>query len=446
MLTVRALKRNQALIYNHNCSLNPVYHTSVMIACHAVLVAAPASGQGKTLVTAALARAWRNQGLRVQAFKCGPDFLDPMILQVATGRPVYQLDLTMCGEADCRAQLYKAAEQSDLIIIEGVMGLYDGTPSSADIATRFDVPVLINIDASGMAQTFGAVASGLLNYNTQLKSAGVFANKVGSLGHANLLRNALPAPLTWFGALQKEALYQLPERHLGLFRANEINDLDDKIQAAANALMADLPLPPKVNFYAPNATNSPRLLENKTIGIAKDDAFCFIYQANLDCLVNMGATLSFFSPLNDASLPEADAYWLPGGYPELHLAQISANTAMQQALKAAFAANKPILAECGGMMALSDSINDQPAFGLLAGKSQLQTKLQGLGSLKATLTEAEIGAHTFHYGSFETALQPIAQAKSLFGVENIYQHGSITASFLHFYFASNPQLAAKFFV
>ncbi len=224
-----------------------------MSQCHAILVSAPASGQGKTLVTAALARAWRNQGLRVQAFKCGPDFLDPMILEVATGQPVYQLDFTMCGKNDSQAQLYKAAQQADLIIIEGVMGLYDGTPSSADIAIHFDVPVLINIDASGMAQTFGAVASGLLNFNPQLKSAGVFANKVGSLGHAKLLHNALPAHFTWFGALQKDTHYQLPERHLGLFCADEIDNLDEKIEAAANVLMADLPRPPKVNFYAPDA-------------------------------------------------------------------------------------------------------------------------------------------------------------------------------------------------
>lgn len=424
-----------------------------MSQCHAILISAPASGQGKTLVTAALARAWRNKGLRVQAFKCGPDFLDPMILEVATGRPVYQLDFTMCGENDCQAQLYNAAQHADLIIIEGVMGLYDGTPSSADIATRFDVPVLINIDASGMAQTFGALASGLLNFNPQLKSAGVLANKVGSLGHAQLLRNALPAHLTWFGALQKDALYQLPERHLGLFRADEISNLDEKIEAAANALMADLPVPPSVTFEAPSPLQGEgwgggrmdQLLANKTIAIAKDAAFCFIYQANLDCLVNMGATLTFFSPLHDECLPEADAYWFPGGYPELHLDQIGANHAMKKALNTAFDANKPILAECGGMMALSDSINGQPAFGLLAGTSQLEPKLQGLGSLKAKLANAEIGAHTFHYSSFETPLLPMAQAKSLFGIENIYQHGSITASFLHFYFASNPQVAARFF-
>ncbi len=418
-----------------------------MTACRAVLVSAPASGQGKTLVTAALARAWRNQGLRVQAFKCGPDFLDPMILELATGHPVYQLDFTMCGETDCQAQLYKAAQQADLIIIEGVMGLYDGTPSSADIATRFDVPVLITIDAGGMAQTFGAVASGLLNFNPKLKSAGTFANKVGSQGHADLLRSSLPTGIAWFGALQKNPQFALPERHLGLFRAGEIDNLDDIIEAAANALATDLPLPPMVSFSQPAKQIYPQLLTNKTIAIAKGDAFCFIYQANLDWLIDMGATLTYFSPLHDTALPDADAYWLPGGYPELHLAEISKNTAMKNALQQAAIAHKPILAECGGMMALSASINGSPAFNVLPGNSLIHDKLQGLGAIKVALADGEIGSHTFHYGSFATPLTPSYIAKTRFGkAENIYQHGSITASFLHFYFASNPQVAARLFL
>ncbi|MBM3350304.1 MAG: cobyrinate a,c-diamide synthase [Betaproteobacteria bacterium] len=418
-----------------------------MMQCHAVLVSAPSSGQGKTLITAALARAWRNQGLRVQAFKCGPDFLDPMILEVATGRPVYNLDFTMCGENDGEAQLYRAAQHSDLIVVEGVMGLYDGTPSSADVAARFNLPVLLTIDASGMAQTFGALASGLLTHHSLLKPAGVLANKVGSTGHAQLLKNSLPPHLNWFGALPKDKTLSLPERHLGLFRASEIGDLEEKIEAAAATISADLPLPPVVAFKAPVQSNQPPLLASKTIAIARDAAFCFIYQANLDWLTDMGASIKFFSPLNDQPLPEADAYWLPGGYPELHLDEIGNNSAMKYALQAAADAGKPILAECGGMMALSHSIDEKPAFGLLAGKSRMHDKIQGLGSLKAELAYGELGAHTFHYGSFETDILPCAIAKTRFGKpENIYRHGSIHASFLHFYFASNPQAAAGLFL
>lgn len=417
-----------------------------MTTCNALLVSAPASGQGKTFITAALARAWRNQGLRVQAFKCGPDFLDPMILEVATGRPVYNLDFTMCGESDAEAQLYRAAQDADLIIVEGVMGLYDGSPSSADIAVRFNLPVLLTIDASGMAQTFGALANGLLSHKPDLIPAGVLANKTGSAGHGKLLQDSLLPRLNWFGALQKNEALSLPERHLGLFRAGEISDLEQKIEQAANALAPDLPLPPIVTFNAPVTLAPAKLLDGKVIAIAKDEAFCFIYQANLDCLTDMGAKLVFFSPLHDHALPEADAYWLPGGYPELHLNEISSNAGMKHALHAAFTAGTPILAECGGMMALSSSLNNEACFDLLPGVSKIEERLQGLGSLKATFPNGELGAHTFHYGSFTTELPPIATAKTRFGkVENIYQHGSILASFLHFYFASNPTLAAQLF-
>ncbi|MDP3742910.1 MAG: cobyrinate a,c-diamide synthase [Methylotenera sp.] len=416
------------------------------ITCPAVLVSAPASGQGKTLSTAALARAWKNRGLNVRAFKCGPDFLDPMVLEKATGQPVYNLDLGMCGEQDGLARLYSAAQTADVIIVEGVMGLYDGTPSSADIAVRFGLPVIVTIDASGMAQTFGAIASGLLAYQPKLTPAGVLANKVGSIGHANMLRESLPAHLSWFGALQRDEAMALPERHLGLFRANEIDDLEARIEAAAIALAnsGELPLPPQVTFNAPLASTTPALLAGKTIAIARDEAFCFIYPANLDCLSALGATVKFFSPLHDETLPEADAYWLPGGYPELHLKQINENGTMCAALHAAFNTNKPILAECGGMMALSESINGTPTFGLLTGNCQVEARFQGLGTQHVSLPKGEISAHTFHYGSFTTALAVIFQAEVKRGKgEAIYQHGSITASFLHFYFASNPQAAAS---
>lgn len=419
------------------------------VSCPAVLISAPASGQGKTLATAALARAWRNRGLKVSAFKCGPDFLDAMILETATGQPVYNLDLDMCGTQDGAALLYNAARKSDVIIVEGVMGLYDGNPSSADIAEHFGLPVLIAVDASGMAQTFGALASGLLAHRPELIPAGVLANKVGSDGHARLLQESLPPPLNWFGALRKDAAYSLPERHLGLFCASEINDLEVRIQAAATALAdsGDLALPPEVIFQPGKLPTMPTLLAGKTIAIARDEAFCFIYPANLDCLTALGANLIFFSPLQDKVLPEADAYWLPGGYPELHMPLISGNVEMCKALCAAVDAHKPILAECGGMMALSESINGQPAFGLLPGHSQLTDKLQGLGVIQLDLPQGRLGTHTFHYGSFETSLSAIATAKTHFGkCEPIYRHGPIFASFLHFYFASNPQATASLFL
>lgn len=419
------------------------------ISCPAVLVSAPASGQGKTLSTAALARAWKNRGLNVRAFKCGPDFLDPMVLEKATGQAVYNLDLGMCGEQDGLARLYNAAQTADVIIVEGVMGLYDGTPSSADIAMRFGLPVMVTIDASGMAQTFGAIASGLLSYQPKLAPAGVLANKVGSIGHAKMLRESLPSHLSWFGALQRDESIALPERHLGLFRADEIDDIETRIDNASIALgnSGDLPLPPAVTFKQPDISKPKKLLINKTVAIARDEAFCFIYPANLDCLRDLGATVKFFSPLHDKSLPEADAYWLPGGYPELHLSEISKNSSMRESLQCAFKEGKPILAECGGMMALSESINGISVFNLLEGKSQIELRFQGLGTQHVKLRDGVIAAHTFHYGSFSTSLTIAFNAASERGQgEAVYQQGSITASFLHFYFPSNPHAAAYFFL
>ncbi|MDO8960845.1 MAG: cobyrinate a,c-diamide synthase [Methylophilus sp.] len=425
--------------------------------CPAVLVSAPASGQGKTLVTAALARAWRNRGLTVQAFKCGPDFIDSMILQVATGRPVYNLDLGMCGVADAQSQLYHAAQQADVIIAEGVMGLYDGTPSTADIAKAFNLPVALVIDASGMAQTFAAVAHGLYDFEPSLLRAGVVANKVGSAGHASMLKEAISnhskqSPTgndatPWLGALLKDAQLSLPERHLGLHLAHEISDIEQRIEAAAQMLGDDLPLPPTVRFAAPEVQGLPRLLEGKTIAVARDAAFCFIYPANIDCLKALGANVIYFSALDDVALPEADAYWIPGGYPELHLERIQQNIQMQVSLKAAKQDGKPILAECGGMMALGQRINGSPTFDVIAGESTMQTKLQGLGTQHVTTPLGTIGAHTFHYGQFQSSLTPAHVANSKYRQgEAVYVDGSVTASFLHFYFPSNPVMAAQFFL
>lgn len=430
------------------------------ISCPAILVSAPASGQGKTLVTAALARAWRNQGLIVQAFKCGPDFIDSMILQAATGRPVYNLDLGMCGLEDGKAQLYRAAQVADVIVIEGVMGLYDGTPSTADIAKAFNIPVALAIDAGGMAQTFAAVAHGLYSFEPTLQRAGVVANKVGSTGHAQMLQQSLNVdtlpPTPWLGALINDEQLSLPERHLGLHLAQEISNLDARIDTAAQMLGDALPLPPAVSFDAPQQSTLTTPLAGKTIGIAQDAAFCFTYPANIDCLTALGAKLIYFSPLKDQSLPEAYAYWLPGGYPELHLEAISQNSTMRNSLQQAAASNKPILAECGGMMALAEHLNGLSTFGVLQGSSEIQTKLQGLGTQHLTfdadtsesnpLQNNTIGAHTFHYGKFDTPMQPTYIANSRYGKgEAIYCQGSVTASFLHFYFPSNPALAAKFF-
>src|SRR5574343_589943 len=421
-----------------------------MPACPALLIAATASGQGKTTVTAALARLPARQGRRVTVFRCGPDFLDPQIHAFAHGRPCQNLDLGMCGEDDARWRLARAAADSDLILIEGVMGLFDGTPSAADIATRFGIPVMALIDAGAMAQTFGAIAHGLATYRPGLPFAGVLANRVASAGHAEYLRGSLPAGMGWFGALPKSE-DSLPERHLGLLQAAEIADLGERLDRLADALAASasVDLPATVDFPAAPLPDALPLLAGRRIAIARDAAYGFIYPANLETLQQLGATLQFFSPVAGDALPDCDALWLPGGYPELHADALAANARWQADLRAHVAAGKPLLAECGGMMSLFETLTDKAGVthrgaALLPGRTVMQARLAALGTQVAELPEGRIGGHTFHYSKSETPLLPLVRATSLGGREGeaIYRHGPITASYVHFYFPSNPAAAA----
>jgi cobyrinic acid a,c-diamide synthase len=423
--------------------------------CPALLVSAPASGQGKTTVTAALARRARRQGRRVRVFKTGPDFIDPMLLQRASGAPVYQLDLWMGGEAHCRSLLHEAAGQADLILIEGVMGLYDGQPSSADLAALFGVPVLAVIDGSAMAQTFGALAYGLSRYHENLPFHGVLANRVGNEYHAALLAQSLPAGLRFAGTLPPDAALALPERHLGLVQADEIADLETRLDRAAQALgeAADLAGLAPITFGPEAGEALPRSLAGVRIAVARDAAFSFIYQANLDVLQQLGAQLSFFSPLAEAALPEADALYLPGGYPELHAAQFAANRSLHQALRRHHAAGKPIVAECGGMMALFEDLTDvqgrrHAMAGLLPGGTAMQDSLQALALQAAELPGGALRGHGFHYSRLNTPLRPALHAQTQDGGtgEAIFREGGLTASYLHFYFPSNPRAVAPLFL
>lgn len=424
------------------------------LACPALLVAAPASGQGKTTLVAALARLHARQGRRVKVFKCGPDFLDPQIHQVASGQPCDNIDFRLGGEADARWRLAAAAADNDLILVEGVMGLNDGEPSAAALARTLGLPVLLVLDAAAMAGSFGAVAFGLKHYREGAPISAVLANRVGSDYHAQLCRHTLDeADIAWYGHLPRNDDAAMPERHLGLLPAAEIADLERRLDAMADALAATpaAQLPPPVPFAPAPPPAWPPLLAGKTIAVARDAAFCFAYPANLQCLAGMGAQLHFFSPLADAALPPCDAVWLPGGYPELHGAALAANRAMAAALAAHAAAGKPLLAECGGMMSLFETLvsvdgERSAGFALLPGESRMQKKLAALGLMAADLPEGRLPGHSFHYSASSTPLEPLLRAEKLRGNgpgEPIYRVGRLTASYVHFYFPANPAAAAR---
>ena len=475
---------------NDNAIDNVIDSTSgsAQLACPALFISAPASGQGKTTITAGLARYHRRLGRRVRVFKTGPDFLDPMILARASGAPVLSLDLWMVGETGCRELLAAAAAEADLILIEGVMGLFDGTPSSADLATAFGVPVLAVISAKAMAQTFGAVAFGLAQFRPQVPFYGVLANRVGSARHAQMLQEALPSGLRWCGHVGSDAAIELPDRHLGLHQADEIDDLETRIDRAADALAhtALAQLPPPVLFEAsagasagasaaasakasagasaaapagatPEAPASralPRLLDGKRIAMARDAAFSFIYPANVALLEALGAQLAWFSPLADEAVPPgADALYLPGGYPELHAATLAANTHSATTIRAHVAAGKPLVAECGGMLYLLDELTDTqgvstPMLGLLPGRATMQTRFTALGMQQLNGLHGPMTGHTFHYSRLSTALAPLrsaTRAHSEAPGEAIYRAGPIVATYMHAYWPSNPAFAAALF-
>lgn len=423
--------------------------------CPALMISAPGSNHGKTIVTAALARHHVSQGRKVRVFKAGPDFLDPMIHEQASGQPAYQLDLWLAGEAECRRLLYEAAGDADLILIEGVMGLYDGEPCCADLAQLLGVPVLAVIDARGVAQTLGAIAYGLAHGRDNLPFAGVLANGIASPRHAEMVEQGIPRGMRYFGGLPRANDYALPERHLGLVPAEEIDDLECRLNAAAAAIGSTVltELPPPVAFANPECQAVPRLLEGVRIGIARDAAFSFIYQANLDLLRDMGATLAFFSPLADTALPEVDSLYLPGGYPELHLQALQDNVAMKAALHRHFEQGKPIYAECGGMLYLLESLTDKNSeqadmVGLLPGRAVMQNRLQGLGYQSASMPGGVLRAHTFHHSVIESPLAPFSLGERLFNTspgEKILCEKRLVSSYLHCYFPSNPAATASLF-
>lgn len=423
--------------------------------CPALFLTACSSGQGKTTLVAALARYHHRLGRRVRVLKTGPDFLDPMILARASGAEVGPLDLWMVGEEGCRRKLYAAAGEADLILVEGAMGLFDGTPSGADLAETFGLPVAALIDARGMGQTFGALALGLASYRPALAFRGVLANQVASPRHAEMIRAGIPASVPYLGGLPRLADAALPSRHLGLVQAAEIADLEQRLEAAADRIgetaLAELPAP--VDFHPPAEQASlPRLLAGRRIAVARDAAFSFIYGDNLRLLESMGADLSFFSPLIDAEV-SADAIYLPGGYPELHLRALSENGAMKAALRAHAAAGRPIYAECGGMLYLLERLTDKEGagaelMGLLPGEGRMQQRLAGLGMQSLETAEGCLRGHSFHHSTMQTPIAPAGHGfRQRDGApgEPFYRHGAVHASYLHLYFPSAPEAAARLF-
>jgi cobyrinic acid a,c-diamide synthase len=429
-----------------------------------LIIAAPSSGSGKTAVTLSLLALLKRNGIAVSSAKVGPDYIDPAFHQAATGRPCFNLDSWAMRPETLRGLLAEAAQDSALAVIEGVMGLFDGaetgpggaTGSTADLASMFDLPIVLVMNVKGQAATAGAVLAGLARYRSGVRISGVVFNNVGGPVHRRILTAAAEeVGIPPLGFLPRLPALAMPERHLGLRQAGEIADIAAFLEAAASAIAPHVDLERLAALAAPiaagptlGALGIPPL--GQRIAVAKDIAFAFAYPAQLEAWRRQGATLAFFSPLGDeAPDPSADAVFLPGGYPELHAGKLAGNTVYQNGARAAAARGAAVYGECGGYMVLGEALTDaagaaHPMAGLLPIATSFAQRKLHLGYRHARLMEAgPLGArgagfagHEFHYATVEREAGDAAlfQVKDARGNELSamgLRRGRVMGSFLH---------------
>jgi cobyrinic acid a,c-diamide synthase len=326
-----------------------------------LIIAAPSSGSGKTVVTLAILRALRRMGVNVASAKAGPDYIDPRFHEAATAKPCLNLDAWAMRPAMVKSLIAKQARDAELVIVEGVMGLFDGADnaqgSTADLAAATGLPVVLVVDAARQAQSVAALVHGFKSWRQDINLAAVILNRVGSPRHTEVLKSALQG-IPVIGALPRLDHLELPSRHLGLVQAHEIAALETFLERAADAVsehldLGALPSEPVARFA--NVACLPPLAQ--TIAIARDEAFSFFYSHLAESWRAQGAELKFFSPLADQHAPHAQAIFLPGGYPELHAGKIAAASNFRRSLL--MAADKALIyGECGGYMVLGDAIID----------------------------------------------------------------------------------------
>jgi cobyrinic acid a,c-diamide synthase len=437
-----------------------------------LVIAGTHSGVGKTSVVLGILGALRNRGIQVQGFKVGPDFIDPMYHREVTGAPSYNLDAWLMGHDGVRAALVRVAPADGVSIVEGVMGMFDGRATGADgstaeVATVLQSPVLLVLDVGGMSRSAAALVQGYARFDPDVHVAGVVLNHVGGQRHYHLVKTAIEeqAGVAVWGYLPSSAGLVLPERHLGLvpvgedaaFRrvctelgaaAERTVDITAIVAAAQSAPPLAVP-PDEVPAVAATAVR---------IGVARDAAFNFYYDANLRWLRQWGAELVEFSPLKDLELPtDVDGLYFGGGFPEVFAKKLADNLAFMGSLRRVHQAGMPIYAECGGLMYLVQAIQDAageryPMVGLLPGVCRLTDRLQNFGYKDVvSLRDSLLGqaglrtrGHEFHYSVWEgrPADRSLYQTRSSHGDERTegYSADNLTASYVHLHFDACPQV------
>ena len=442
----------------------------VSVIATALIIAAPNSGAGKTTVTLAVLAALRRRGIAVRSAKSGPDYIDAGFHAAATGSPCVNLDTWAMAPAQLDAILADTAQAAEIVVIESAMGLFDGvaapsgrTGAAADIAARYDIPVMLVLDVSGQMQTVGAVARGFTLHYPAVRIAGVVLNRVGSERHRDGTALAIEAvPLPVVGSVPRDAAISLPDRHLGLVQAGERRDLPDLLSRLADlaervldldAILAaarPLRLPPSALTGVPPP--------GQRIALARDTAFSFVYAHVLAGWRASGANIVAFSPLADEAPPDdCDACWLPGGYPELHAARLAGAARFRAGMRR-FAATRPVHGECGGYMVLGAALEDAAGtthdmLGLLGHTTSFARRRLHLGYREARLLmDGPIGragsmlrGHEFHYASTIDPGEDAAFARLTDAAGRDLgpaggRRGHVTGSFFH---AIAPHAAAE---
>lgn len=449
------------------------------MSCPRLVVAGTQSGTGKTSLVLGLAHALKRRGARVQTFKAGPDFLDPTYLALASGHPCYNLDGWMMGVEYVCHLFARASSGADIAIIEGAMGLFDGADwgnsegSTAELARWLDAPVLLVVDVHGMARSIAAIVEGFCGFEQGVRLAGVVANQCGSDRHRQWLAEALLSanlpPLV--GAIPRGTLPVLPSRHLGLVTASVETLPASTMDVLADAFekYVDMEAILRLAGLAGSLTAPPasetQHPKRARLGVARDSAFHFYYTDNLESLQRAGCELAFFSPVSDSKLPEGlDALYIGGGYPESHAEELAANRGMLAAVRAFIGSERPVYAECGGLLYLTRYLETVDGkrwnlAGVLPLEARMLKRRKVLGYAEVVLTANSIWGqrgeslrgHEFHYSELlphDSVLDGwerpygLRYRRNSEAVPEGYQRGVVLASYIHAHFASRPAAVA----
>lgn len=435
----------------------------------AFIISGTSSGSGKTTVALGLMAAFKAKGYDVQPFKCGPDFIDPGLHKLVTGKVSRNLDIWMCGPDFARQTLCRNSTGADIVIIEGVMGMFDGgISSSGALSKALNLPGILVLDVRSMAESGAAIVKGFETLQPDVAPVGVILNRVASERHLQLVSDAIKehCDAEILGYLPRTIEFSIPSRHLGLLTGDE-SPLDAKALELLAKTVTDhirldriIELCNKIPAASQAEPGSPEKVLCR-LGVARDKAFCFYYEDNFDLLKKAGMELVFFSPLEDRAIPaHLDALYLGGGYPELYAETLSENRSMNISIKEWIENDGPVYAECGGFMYLTEGIVDHDGFfhkmiGAFPVKARMQKTRASLGYREVqTLKKCCFGAagttlrgHEFHYSNIDKMPESIDR---IYAVNNNsssnegYCYKKVLGGYMHLHFGKSPDVADEF--